>query len=64
MAIPAADAVSLTEARAKLSELECEHVRLLLFDEAEKGLADVAAGRTRDARAALADLRRGARARR
>jgi hypothetical protein len=56
--------VSLTEARAKLSELERERVHRLLLDEAEKGLADVAAGRTRDARATLAELKRSARARR
>ncbi|MFN7570695.1 MAG: hypothetical protein ACK5TK_04440 [Betaproteobacteria bacterium] len=64
MAIPAADPVSLTVASAKFSELECEQGHLLLLDEAEKGLADVDAGRTRDARTALAELKRGARERR
>jgi prevent-host-death family protein len=44
--------------------LEREHVHLLLLDEAEKGWADVAAGRTRDARAALTELKRNARPRR
>jgi prevent-host-death family protein len=33
--------------------LERERIHLLLLDEAEKGLADVAAGRTRDARQVL-----------
>ena len=40
--------------------LEHERIHLLLIDEAEKGLIDVEAGRTRDARAALADLKRDA----
>ncbi|MDP2367639.1 type II toxin-antitoxin system Phd/YefM family antitoxin [Rhodoferax sp.] len=40
--------------------LERERIHLVLFDEVEKGLADVAAGRTRDARQALGDLKRGA----
>ena len=38
--------------------LERERIHLLLIDDAEKGLIDVEAGRTRDARAALADLKR------
>ena len=88
----ASDVVSLSSARAKLSELadeakagsekiitkngesyvalidarrldyyhrlEQEHLHLLLIDDAIKGLKDVAAGRTRDARAAVADLKR------
>ena len=33
--------------------LERERIHLILLDEAEKGLADVAAGRTRDARQVL-----------
>ena len=33
--------------------LERERIHLVLLDEAEKGLADVAAGRTRDARQVL-----------
>ena len=37
--------------------LERERIHLVLLDEVEKGLADVAAGRTRDARAALGSLR-------
>jgi len=40
--------------------LEHERIHLLLIDEAEKGLIDVEAGRTRDARAVLADLKRDA----
>lgn len=36
--------------------LERERIHLLLLDEVEKGLADVEAGRTRDAREALAEL--------
>jgi hypothetical protein len=64
MTIPVADVVPLKAVRAKQSELEREQVHLLLLDEAEKGLADVDAGRTRDARAALAELKRGACARR
>ena len=38
--------------------LEQEHLHLLLIDDAIKGLDDVAAGRTRDARAVLAQLKR------
>lgn len=38
--------------------LERERIHLVLIDEVEKGLADVAAGRTRDAREALGELRR------
>lgn len=34
-------------------QLEREHVHLMLLDEAENGLEDVAAGRTHDARKAL-----------
>jgi prevent-host-death family protein len=37
--------------------LERERVHLLLIDEVEKGLADVRAGRTRDAREVLAGLK-------
>jgi prevent-host-death family protein len=37
--------------------LEREHIHLILLDEAEKGLADVAAGRTRDARQVLRRLK-------
>ena len=88
----ASDVVSLSSARANLSELadeakagsekiitkngesyvalidarrldyyhrlEQEHLHLLLIDDAIKGLDDVAAGRTRDARAVLAQLKR------
>lgn len=37
--------------------LERERIHLLLLDEVRKGLADVAAGRTEDAREAIASLR-------
>jgi len=37
--------------------LEREHIHPLLLDQIDKGLADVEAGRTRDAREALADLK-------
>ena len=40
--------------------LERERIHLLLLDDIEKGLADVEAGRTRDAREALAHLKRAA----
>ena len=40
--------------------LERERIHLLLLDDIDKGLADVEAGRTRDAREALADLKRAA----
>ena len=87
----ASDVVSLSSARANLSELadeakagsekiitkngesyvalidarrldyyhrlEQEHLHLLLIDDAIKGVDDVAAGRTRDARAVLAQLK-------
>jgi prevent-host-death family protein len=38
--------------------LERERIHLVLLDDVEKGLADVAAGRVRDAREALLDLKR------
>lgn len=38
--------------------LEREHVHLLLIDEARKGLEDVAAGRTQDAKAFLLAAKR------
>ncbi|MDQ5915294.1 MAG: hypothetical protein QG584_1185, partial [Pseudomonadota bacterium] len=38
--------------------LEQEHLHLLLIDDAIRGLDDVSAGRTRGARAAIADLKR------
>ena len=40
--------------------LERERIHLLLLDDVEKGLCDVDAGRTRDARAALAQLKKRA----
>ena len=38
--------------------LERERIHLVLLDEAQKGLADVKAGRARDARKVLEDIRR------
>jgi prevent-host-death family protein len=38
--------------------LERERIHLLLLDEAGKGLSDVAAGRVRDARQAIAAMKR------
>ncbi|MDN5753012.1 MAG: type II toxin-antitoxin system Phd/YefM family antitoxin [Nitrosospira sp.] len=92
MAFTASDIVSLTQARANLSELadqvkagsekiitkngesyvalidaerldyyhrlERERIHLLLIDDIEKGAADTEADRTRNARTALADLKR------
>ena len=43
--------------------LERERIHLVLLDEVERGLADAAAGRSRDARQALGDLQRAARKR-
>ena len=40
--------------------LERERIHLVLLDEVERGLSDVAEGRTRDAREALAELKRAA----
>lgn len=40
--------------------LERERIHLVVLDDVDRGLADVAAGRTRDARQALADLKRSA----
>lgn len=57
MAIPASDVIPTSCQRANVSdnhpELGRESIHLLLIDEASKGLDDVAAGRTQDARAAL-----------
>jgi prevent-host-death family protein len=92
MAISAADVVSLSQARANLSELadqvkagaekiitkngesyvaiidarrldyyhqlERERIHLLLIDDAGRGLADVAAGKVKDARGTLAAIKR------
>ncbi|MBK8803922.1 MAG: type II toxin-antitoxin system Phd/YefM family antitoxin [Fibrobacteres bacterium] len=92
MALRTHDIVSLSQARAHLSELadqvnagaekiltkngesyvalvdakrldyfhalERERIHLLVLDDASKGLDDVEAGRTRDARKALASLRK------
>src|SRR3954466_12895933 len=41
--------------------LERERIHLVLVDDIERGLADVAAGRTRDARDALAELKKAVR---
>jgi prevent-host-death family protein len=40
--------------------LERERIHLILLDEVERGLADVEAGRSREARTALRDLQRAA----
>lgn len=40
--------------------LEQERIHLVLLDDVDRGLADVAAGRTRDAREALGELKRAA----
>jgi hypothetical protein len=40
--------------------LERERIRLALLDDVEQGLVDMAAGRTRNAREALDELRRSA----
>ena len=40
--------------------LELERIHLVLLDDIDKGVADVAAGRTRDARTALGELKRAA----
>ncbi|MDF1486577.1 hypothetical protein PY257_15560 [Ramlibacter sp. H39-3-26] len=39
-------------------QLERERIHLLLIDEASKGLDDVTAGRTQDARAALTAIKK------
>lgn len=39
-------------------QLEREHIHMLLIDDARRGLADITAGRTQDADAALAKLQR------
>ena len=39
-------------------QLERERIHLLLIDEASRGLADVASGKVKDARTALATLKR------
>ena len=39
-------------------QLERERIHLLLIDDAAKGLDDVAAGRTKDARSAIQSLKR------
>jgi prevent-host-death family protein len=38
-------------------QLERERIHLLLIDDASRGLADIAAGKVRDARAALAEIK-------
>jgi prevent-host-death family protein len=39
-------------------QLEREHIHLLLIDDASKGLADVAAGKVKDARSTLSAVKR------
>ena len=61
MAIPASDVIPTSCQRANVSdnhpELGRERIHLLLIDEAPKGLDDVTAGRTQDARAALTAIK-------
>lgn len=38
-------------------QLEREHIHLLLIDDASKGLADVAAGKVKDARSVMAAIK-------
>ena len=38
--------------------LECERIHLLLIDEARRGMADIAAGRTHEADGAIAQIQR------
>lgn len=40
-------------------QLERERIHLLLMDEVSKGLADVAAGKVKDARSTLSAIKRG-----
>jgi prevent-host-death family protein len=92
MSISTSDVISLSQARANLSELadqvkagaekivtkngesyvaiidaqrldyyhqlERERIHLLLIDDASKGLADISAGKVKDARGALSALKR------
>ena len=59
MGIFVLDVVAFSQARANLSELaERERIHLLLIDEAGKGLDDVAAGRVKDARQTIGQLKR------
>ncbi|KVN60737.1 prevent-host-death protein [Burkholderia ubonensis] len=39
-------------------QLERERIHLLLIDDASKGLADVSAGKVKDARSTLSDIKR------
>jgi hypothetical protein len=55
MSIAAKDVVPFTQAHAKLSGLADEAL-LLLLDDVKCGLADIAAGRTEDAKSAIARL--------
>ena len=71
MAFSSSDVISLSQARATLSEL-AEQVKagaekvitkngegyVALIDEADKGLDDVAAGRVKNARSALQTIKR------
>lgn len=61
MGLSASDVGPFTRARANLSELdhqqlEHEHSHLLLIEDARLGLADIEAGRTVEADAAIARL--------
>ncbi|WP_158900808.1 type II toxin-antitoxin system Phd/YefM family antitoxin [Burkholderia sp. L27(2015)] len=39
-------------------QLECEHIHLLMIDDASKGLDDVIAGKVKDAQSALSAMKR------
>jgi hypothetical protein len=56
MGISASDVVPLTQARATVSDPDNQINHLLLIDDARRGLADISAGRTQDADAAIARL--------
>jgi hypothetical protein len=63
MDITSADIVPLSQARANISELADqakagERMHLILIDEASKGLDDINAGHTKDARGTIADLKK------
>jgi hypothetical protein len=57
MPIKTSDAVPFSQARSRFSELEYERIHLLLLEEAETGMADIKAGRVKDGRLAIQQLR-------
>ncbi|KVC68868.1 prevent-host-death protein [Burkholderia ubonensis] len=65
MSNSARDVISQSQASANLSELadyyhqlERERIHLWLIEDASKGLADVSAGKVKDARSTLSDIKR------